>query len=103
MATSHGLGCRWKEKNVYGDMVERRTLKTPDGRFDPLLVPPEWSQWLKNTRREAPSPDEVLRCALVGPGVHVRTRLVFTMLETHGCAAKHPVYWLAGSACNNIQ
>ena len=53
-----GLG-RWPAKNSYGDPVEKRTVVTPDRRYDPELVPPEWSQWLKMTRREPPTEEEI--------------------------------------------
>ncbi len=36
-------------------------MVTPDRRYDPELVPPEWSQWLKMTRREPPTEEEVAR------------------------------------------
>lgn len=39
--------------------MEKRTVVTPDRRYDPELVPPEWSQWLKMTRREAPTMEEI--------------------------------------------
>jgi NADH:ubiquinone oxidoreductase subunit len=61
MAIIHILTPRWMDKNVYGEWVERRTLKTPDGLYDPQHVPPEWSQWLKNTRGDPPSQEEILR------------------------------------------
>ena len=50
---------RWPGTNSYGDPVEKRTVVTPDRRYDPELVPPEWSQWLKTTRREPPTEEEV--------------------------------------------
>ena len=34
-------------------------MVTPDRRYDPELVPPEWSQWLKMTRGEPPTEEEV--------------------------------------------
>ena len=50
---------RWPATNAYGDPVEKRTVVTPDRRYDPELVPPEWSQWLKMTRREPPTEQEI--------------------------------------------
>lgn len=55
--------CRWPAKNSYGDPVEKRMVQTPDRRYDPDLVPPEWSQWLKMTRAEPPSEEEIAGCA----------------------------------------
>lgn len=52
---------RWPAKNSYGDPVEKRTVVTPDRRYDPELVPPEWSQWLKMTRQEPPTEEEIAR------------------------------------------
>ena len=34
-------------------------VQTPNRRYDPELVPPEWSQWLKMTRLEPPSEEEI--------------------------------------------
>ena len=39
--------------------IERRWVKTPDGLYDPDAVPPEWYQWLRKRRNEAPSLHEV--------------------------------------------
>ena len=42
--------------------VERRAVRTPSGsspqKFDAATIPPEWSAWLRKTRREPPSPEE---------------------------------------------
>ena len=42
--------------------VERRAVRTPAGsspqKFDAALIPPEWSAWLRKTRRDPPSPEE---------------------------------------------
>ncbi|BDA49785.1 probable NADH dehydrogenase [ubiquinone] 1 alpha subcomplex assembly factor at N-terminal half [Coccomyxa sp. Obi] len=50
---------RWPDTNLHGEPVEKRIIKTPDGRYDPNLVPPEWAQWLKQTRGPPPSPEEI--------------------------------------------
>lgn len=63
--TSHKkamFNCRWPAKDSYGDPVEKRTVITPDRRYDPDLVLPEWSQWLKMTRQEPPSEGEIAGC-----------------------------------------
>ncbi|EIE18692.1 hypothetical protein COCSUDRAFT_68160 [Coccomyxa subellipsoidea C-169] len=52
---------RWPDTNLHGEPIEKRIIKTPDGRYDPILVPPEWVQWLKQTRGEPPSPEEILQ------------------------------------------
>ncbi|KAK9904855.1 hypothetical protein WJX75_003869 [Coccomyxa subellipsoidea] len=52
---------RWPDTSVHGEPIEKRIVKTPDGRYDPRLVPPEWIQWLKQTRGEPPSPEEILQ------------------------------------------
>ena len=57
-----GVLGRWPAQNAYGDPVEKRTVVTPDRRYDPELVPPEWSQWLKMTRQEPPTDEEIARC-----------------------------------------
>ncbi|CAL8464343.1 g3878 [Coccomyxa elongata] len=50
---------RWPDTNLHGEPVEKRIIQTPDGRYDPNLVPPEWAQWLKQTRGPPPSPEEI--------------------------------------------
>ncbi len=64
---------RWAAKNSYGDPVEKRMVQTPNRRYDPDLVPPEWSQWLKMTRLEPPSEEEIAGCPLL-PAVLVHSR-----------------------------
>ena len=59
------MSCRWNAKNSYGDPVEKRMVQTPDRRYDPELVPPEWSQWLKMTRLAPPSEEEIAGCLLL--------------------------------------
>lgn len=43
-------------------VVERRAVRTPSGsspqKFDAASIPPEWSAWLRKTRRDPPSPEE---------------------------------------------
>ena len=51
--------CRKFEENVLAEPIERRWVKTPDGLYDPDAVPPEWYQWLRKRRNEAPSLQEV--------------------------------------------
>ena len=51
--------CRKFEENVLAEPIERRWVKTPDGLYDPDAVPPEWYQWLRKRRDEAPSLQEV--------------------------------------------
>jgi NADH:ubiquinone oxidoreductase subunit len=85
---------RWTEKNVYGDMVERRTVETPDGRYDPLAVPPEWNQWLKHTRKAAPTPEEVLGCG----GTCMPWRTVYACNAGRNCPLQvQPSLALAGA------
>ena len=45
-------------------------VQTPDRRYDPELVPPEWSQWLKMTRLEPPSEEEIAGCLFL-PAISV--------------------------------
>lgn len=47
------------EKNALAEPIERRWVKTPDGLYDPDAVPPEWYQWLRKRRNEAPSLQEI--------------------------------------------
>lgn len=47
------------EQNVLDEPIERRWVQTPDGLYDPEAVPPEWYQWLRKRRHEAPSLQEV--------------------------------------------
>ena len=70
--------CRWPAKNSYGDPVEKRMVQTPDRRYDPDLVPPEWSQWLKMTRLEPPSEEEIAGCALLPAFLCIPGRLSFS-------------------------
>lgn len=51
--------CRKFEQNVLAEPIERRWVQTPDGLYDPDAVPPEWYQWLRKRRNEAPSLREV--------------------------------------------
>ncbi len=51
--------CRKFEENALAEPIERRWVKTPDGLYDPDAVPPEWYQWLRKRRDEAPSLQEV--------------------------------------------
>lgn len=53
------------EKTIDGSLVEKRFFKSPGGDYDPLLLPPEWSQWLHKTRAEVPSPEDIARSACV--------------------------------------
>lgn len=53
------LAFRKFEENVLAEPIERRWVKTPDGLYDPDAVPPEWYQWLRKRRNEAPSLQEV--------------------------------------------
>eukprot|EP00884_Botryococcus_braunii_P002571 jgi/Botrbrau1/12314/Bobra.0205s0012.1 len=50
---------RWTEKNLDGDIVEKRTIRTPDRSYDPTTVPPEWFRWLQKTRAEPPTQEEI--------------------------------------------
>ena len=52
------------EKSIDGVIVEKRFFKPPGGEYDPLAVPPEWSQWLHKTRQEVPSAQDIARCAV---------------------------------------
>ena len=54
-------------------------VQTPDRRYDPDLVPPEWSQWLKMTRLEPPSEEEIAGCLLL-PAVSVQCQKSFFQL-----------------------
>ncbi len=56
---------RWPDTSLHGEPVEKRIIQTPDGRYDPNLVPPEWAQWLKQTRGPPPSPEEIQQCDLL--------------------------------------
>lgn len=50
------------EKTIDGGIVEKRFFKPPvRGEYDPLSVPPEWSQWLHKTRAEVPSLEDIAR------------------------------------------
>lgn len=53
------LHSRWTEKNLDGDTVEKRIIRTPDGSYDPTTVPPEWFRWLQKTRAEPPTIEEI--------------------------------------------
>ena len=53
------LPCRKFEENVLAEPIERRWVKTPDGLYNPDAVPPEWYQWLRKRRNEAPTLQEV--------------------------------------------
>lgn len=33
----------------------------PGGEYEPENVPPEWNQWLRKTRAEPPSPEDVAK------------------------------------------
>lgn len=45
---------RLLEKSLDGDLIERRMVKYA-GDWDPAQVPPEWLQWLRKVRKEAPT------------------------------------------------
>lgn len=50
------------EKLLDGTVAEKRFFKpSVRGEYDPLAVPPEWSQWLHKTREEAPSAEDIAR------------------------------------------
>lgn len=51
--------CRKYEENVLKEPIERRWVQTPDGLYDPEAVPPEWYQWLRKRRDEAPTLREI--------------------------------------------
>ncbi|KAK9806854.1 hypothetical protein WJX72_005097 [[Myrmecia] bisecta] len=57
--TSGNTYYRKFEPDRDGVNIERRWVKCPGGLYDPLTIPPEWSQWLKKARGEAPTPEEV--------------------------------------------
>ena len=54
---------RLLEKNIDGDVIERRMVKYA-GDWDPALVPPEWLQWLRKVRHEAPNDVELQKAEL---------------------------------------
>lgn len=49
---------RHLDKNPDGDLVERRYIKY-GGEIDAAVIPPEWSQWLRKTRKEPPSDEDI--------------------------------------------
>ena len=60
MDTCENKLCHRKlEENVLAEPIERRWVQTPDGLYNPETVPPEWYQWLRKRRNEAPSMQEV--------------------------------------------
>ena len=63
--------CRKYEQNVLDEPIERRWVQTPDGLYDPEAVPPEWYQWLRKRRREAPSLQEVQQYVFVLPNCQI--------------------------------
>lgn len=83
---------RWPEKDLHGELVEKRAIETPDARYDPNLVPPEWLQWLKQTRRAPPSPEEILQC---DPGPTFAPQVT----TSHRCISCW-VHWVSQSLCN---
>ena len=67
-----------RQELLWRPWVEKRMVQTPDRRYDPDLVPPEWSQWLKMTRLEPPSEEEIAGCALLPAFLCVPGRLSFS-------------------------
>jgi len=53
---------RYKEKNDYGDYVERRECKPrePDA-WNVNMVPPAWRQWLGGNRESPPTQEELAK------------------------------------------
>ena len=53
---------KW-EKNISGDMVERRWFETPTGgdyaSYNPDATTPQWRQWLNRNRQNPPTPEEL--------------------------------------------
>ena len=50
------------EKNLDGEVVEKRFFKPPErGVYEPDSLAPEWSQWLRRTRVEVPTDEDVAR------------------------------------------
>eukprot|EP00891_Asterochloris_glomerata_P002692 jgi/Astpho2/2692/fgenesh1_pg.00050_%23_12_t len=47
------------DKNILDEARERRFMLTPTGLYDPAAVPPEWLQWLRKRRQDAPTQLEV--------------------------------------------
>lgn len=54
---------RWRDKNSYGEDVEKRMVSFPAGvKYDPRLVATEWFRWLQKTRHDPPTPEELQQC-----------------------------------------
>ena len=43
------------DKNLEGEIIERRIVSYKESDNDPTILPPEWIQWLQKTRDEPPS------------------------------------------------
>lgn len=52
---------RQLERQVDGGTIEKRYVKFGGGidNYDPLSIPPEWSAWLRKTRLDAPTTDDI--------------------------------------------
>ncbi|KAL6780627.1 NUOFAF2 [Auxenochlorella protothecoides x Auxenochlorella symbiontica] len=52
---------RWFERQTDGSDRERREVDLGGKEFEPDLIPPEWNQWLRRTRLEPPSEEDIAK------------------------------------------
>ena len=52
------------EKHEDG-MKERRWVKLAGGEYNANQLPPEWDQWLRKSRLQAPTDSDMAKCALI--------------------------------------
>lgn len=81
---------RWFERQTDGSDRERREVDLGGKEFEPDLIPPEWNQWLRRTRVEPPSEEDIAKCVVLGE-LEFRGRC-----HSCGCACR-PCPW-EGSA-----
>ena len=59
----HVGGCSKMEKHEDG-MKERRWVKLSGGDYNANQLPPEWDQWLRKSRLQAPTAEDMAKCVL---------------------------------------
>lgn len=75
------------EKDDEGGEIERREVRPPSSRpadYDARTVPPEWSAWLRATRADPPTPEEIAS----NEARRERTRELAASVDARAAAAR---------------